>query len=826
MIFSLAFRKDRTGKAFIASLALAIFFTFIGLISFINYEQFEDRLESANSHIHIDLITIGKVAELEEERKNLFNLSIVEKNAGRVEKIADLDSQIMHSIEDLYLSANANENLKLTFLQKENQNLLNKQIFALKLVADGKFGEATKLVGSQEFSQAHRNFIAAVDSYRDQLNVEIQRLQKQFSRYRFIQRIIGLLTFFSWMGILLYLFVILSASNRLLTKTIDRMEYILDGAGLGSWDWWLETNAVLFDKRWLEMVGLREGEAPMDLSTWESRVHPDDLAKCYADIKAYLNGETPVYENIHRMRHSDGSWIWILDRGRISERAENGKPVRFTGTHFEISQYKKAEFLSEEIQSLAKIGGWELNLATQESKWTDQTYRIHGVAKDTPATRDMAINFYSPHERARITDCMQKCMDGVEYKEVFEFCDAQGSYKWVEATGKPVYDADGKVVALRGSLQDISERVEVSARLDRLIQNTPGMIYQFKMEASGQTSFTYVSDKGFDIYELTQKEMSANPNIMLEMVQSEFQADIEKRILESATNLIPFIWEGKIKTSSGKIKWISAHSTPRRESDGATIWDGLVVDITDRKALELSLEQERSKALMSARLASLGEMSAGIAHEINNPLALISGTLALLNKYKDDPEKFQNKLLVIKKANERIAKIVKGLKKFSRTSEGREHSWHFIAEIASEAFQMTEAKAIRHGVTIASEVCGTCKIYCDQVEVEQVLTNLINNGIEAVANLEKPWVKVQAHEDGPQVIIRVIDSGNGVSSELEQKIFDPFFTTKPVGVGTGLGLSISRGILEQHNATIALNRNYSTTCFEIIFPKVFSKETA
>ena len=128
---------------------------------------------------------------------------------------------------------------------------------------------------------------------------------------------------------------------------IDRLNLALDGASLGIWDWDLRDNSVQFDRRWCEMLGLAHEATPMELSTWEERVHPDDLESCYVDIKAYLAGEAPHYENIHRMQHADGRWVYILDRGRASGWDENGKPIRFTGTHFDCTLTEEAKRVLE-----------------------------------------------------------------------------------------------------------------------------------------------------------------------------------------------------------------------------------------------------------------------------------------------------------------------------------------------------------------------------------------------------------------------------------------------------------------------------------------------
>ena len=229
--------------------------------------------------------------------------------------------------------------------------------------------------------------------------------------------------------------------------------------------------------------------------------------------------------------------------------------------------------------------------------------------------------------------------------------------------------------------------------------------------------------------------------------------------------------------------------------------------------------RERAFAAHTAKLASLGEMSAGVAHEINNPLAIIRANIPLLVKFKDQEAKFLSKAEQIEKSVTRIEKIVKGLKKFSRASTGNEYKLENLNEIFSEVQILTDAKSRRHDVSVEMQIESGLMIFCDGVEIEQVLVNLINNSVDAIkANSEK-WVKVHAFSLAGSITIRVIDAGPGISVELENKLFQPFFTTKPVGEGTGLGLSITKGILEQHKAQININRDYKNTCFELRFPK-------
>lgn len=471
-----------------------------------------------------------------------------------------------------------------------------------------------------------------------------------------------------------------------------RSEHILDNALLGSWDWNLKTNQVRFDRRWSEMLGLKPEETRQELSTWDNRVHPDDKAKAYLDIQNYLEGKTPIYENIHRARHENGEWVWILDRGKVYERDEAGRPLKFSGVHLNITKYKEQEFLSQEIQKMGNIGGWELDVKTLLTNWTEQTYKIHALSPSIPSNKIMAIQYYAPHERDRISQLVSDCMKGQSYRDVFEFIDALGVKKWVEAAGEPIFSSNGEVVRLRGTFQDVTVKVE------------------------------------------SQKIIEKNQMIATQM----------------------------------------------------------------------------------AKMRSLGEMSAGIAHEINNPLAVISGTAEILrNKYKESDKLIDR----VSKSVNRIQNIVNGLKKFSRSEPTSNKSLVSLKEITEDILNIIGIRAKHEHVLLSSNLNTEGFIYCNSTEIEQVVINIINNAIDSVSGSPDPWVKIELFEIGEDVVMQVVDSGLGINKEIVHKLFDPFFTTKPVDKGMGLGLSISKGIVDGHGGSIFVNTSLSNTCFEIRFKK-------
>ena len=128
-----------------------------------------------------------------------------------------------------------------------------------------------------------------------------------------------------------------------LMKQRDRVRLVLDGARLGLWDWNPQTNDVVFDENWAEILGHELHEIEFTLDAWASRVHPDDLAARQAALEAHMRGECEFYESVYRMRHKRGHWVYVLDRGRVSARDATGAAVRFTGTHTDITEQKRAE---------------------------------------------------------------------------------------------------------------------------------------------------------------------------------------------------------------------------------------------------------------------------------------------------------------------------------------------------------------------------------------------------------------------------------------------------------------------------------------------------
>ena len=139
-------------------------------------------------------------------------------------------------------------------------------------------------------------------------------------------------------------------NRKALNISEERWHFALEGAGDGVWDWNLATNKVFFSQQWKLMLGYEDHEIPNDLTEWDKRVFPDDKAMIYQLLEKHMKGETPVYISEHRLLCKDGSYKWILDRGKVIDWDKEGKPLRFIGTHTDISERKKNARENKEIE--------------------------------------------------------------------------------------------------------------------------------------------------------------------------------------------------------------------------------------------------------------------------------------------------------------------------------------------------------------------------------------------------------------------------------------------------------------------------------------------
>ena len=236
------------------------------------------------------------------------------------------------------------------------------------------------------------------------------------------------------------------------------------------------------------------------------------------------------------------------------------------------------------------------------------------------------------------------------------------------------------------------------------------------------------------------------------------------------------------------------------------------------------LDSQRAKSEFSACLATLGEMAGGIAHEVNNPLAVIIGNCDHIIRSAKEPqpnlEKIAEKAEKILKTSFRISKIITGLRSFSRQSIDDPFVETKLSTLIEETLELCREKFYQNSVNIKIDPIPEIKVPMRSVQISQVLINLLNNSFDAIKNEAVKNIEIHFNITDTDLLIDVADNGAGISPLVIGKIFDPFFTTKEVGQGTGLGLSISRSILLDHKGEIQVLPNKKMTTFQIRLPLI------
>ncbi len=233
----------------------------------------------------------------------------------------------------------------------------------------------------------------------------------------------------------------------------------------------------------------------------------------------------------------------------------------------------------------------------------------------------------------------------------------------------------------------------------------------------------------------------------------------------------------------------------------------------------------REASYHNEKMASLGEMAGGIAHEINNPITIIAASAHIVKKMISrgmiDNDKILKQIEDIEKTVFRISKIINGLRNVSRDATNEEFAECLLLDILTDTLSITSEKFKAHGIKInvnLDDPIFKTKFSCLRVQLSQVLFNLFGNSFDAIEGREDAWIEIQASVTDDMLVIRCTDSGHGIPKEIQSKIFQPFFTTKEIGKGTGLGLSLSNAIIQRHGGIFTIDNECENTCFVIKLP--------
>lgn len=245
-----------------------------------------------------------------------------------------------------------------------------------------------------------------------------------------------------------------------------------------------------------------------------------------------------------------------------------------------------------------------------------------------------------------------------------------------------------------------------------------------------------------------------------------------------------------------------------------------------RRALQRKQDVQQRRLLGASKFAALGEVAAGMAHEINTPLGAITLSASQLKDMlpaSGSPGEANEILSDILTSAERIARIVRGLKNFSRENpKSADFVFCDLASVLHESLALCEASLRSQNVEIRlADVPKKLEVQCNPTQLSQVIVNLVNNARDAAAQAAGPgkWIEVSLSGSGDHAELRITDCGNGIPPAIREKLFQPFFTTKEIGKGTGIGLNVVLGLVQSHRGEVFLDERSPNTSFVVRIPR-------
>jgi signal transduction histidine kinase len=249
----------------------------------------------------------------------------------------------------------------------------------------------------------------------------------------------------------------------------------------------------------------------------------------------------------------------------------------------------------------------------------------------------------------------------------------------------------------------------------------------------------------------------------------------------------------------------------------------VAVDISEQQKIKAQLENEKLRFAQAAKLSSVGEMAAGIAHEIKNPLTIILGNLTLLqreiNSNNLNPEKLKTRLNNLIDTANRISQIISSMLRLTRSSGTSDHTWTPLTQVVMDPLALCNERFKVGNVSLTVDPTpNDLELLCDPQQIGQVLLNLLNNAFDATDGIKDQRQVTLSHSINKDGSLRLTVSDNGPGAKDPSQLFGSFYTTKRVGHGTGLGLSLCRRIMEQHKSQISYERANLKTSFILDFP--------
>jgi len=541
--------------------------------------------------------------------------------------------------------------------------------------------------------------------------------------------------------------------------------------------------------------------------------HGDDAERIYKAFNHIYRTGQPAEPLTTKFIRKDGSF-GVGELAGFPLRNDKGEIIGFRGVSHDITERKQMEEAlrqSEEkyrtILDDMEEAYFELDLAGNFTFFNDA--RCHQLGYSRKELMGMNYRTYVLPERLKETfgiyNRVYRTGDTLKMFDVQEI-KKDGTLITIESSASPKRNERNEIIGFRGIARDVTHRMKMEQTLRQseekyrtVLENMKESYYE--MDLTG--NYTFFNDAlcrhlGYSREEL----MGMSYKVYVPPEKSKEASEIYNRIYRTGepAEMLDVV---QIRKDGKRIFVESSASPIRNEKDEIIGFRGVSRDVSERKQAEEERKQLEKKAQFASRLASVGELASGVAHEINNPLTGVIGYAHLLLARKDISRDVRRDLEIINEGAQRVAGIVKKLLAFARQTKP-EQRYVNINELIGNTLDLRTYELAASNIKVTLQLTRDMPMtIADPGQLQQVFLNLIINAETAMKMThDKGRLSIKTEKINSILRITLKDTGPGIARENLEIIFDPFFTTREVGQGTGLGLSVCHGIVTEHKGKI------------------------
>ncbi|NWD23116.1 PAS domain-containing protein [Pseudomonas yamanorum] len=615
-------------------------------------------------------------------------------------------------------------------------------------------------------------------------------------------------------------------------QQLDRLEALQGLLGTGWWELPLHSEDIELAPQLLHTLSQGEAATRLSLPMWLNLIHPADREELASRLQDLKNLGKPLSTSVRLQRADAGlNPIWYRVQGQA---LGSGEHRRLVGFMLDISDIK-----NQEQQAAAAHARLDNLIASspaviyvqryvegtlQPVFFSDSLLPLLGrtLADFTPAALNQWVH---PEDRDLYFDRTRQLLREGHVSCRYRVLDKQGDYHWLLDEARLLRDDLGLPVEAVGLWLDVTEstlaaqRVKDSEERYRiLVEDSPAMICRYRPDLTLTFGNTPLANY-----------MECRPDQLPGMNLSQWlSAEQHEAFVQRIRQLTP---EFPVSTAEISLQLPGrTHAWWVWSDRGVFDEQGQLQEVQAVGRDNTEVRRSQQQLTQSAKMATLGEMATGLAHEINQPLNVmrmaIVNVLKRLSNGDAQIDYLTEKLQRIDAQVQRAARVVDHMRVFGRRSEVEQQPFNPAQAVEGTLSLLSEGlrgKGVELRV-VPPDVTVQVKGYVDQLE--QVLINLMVNARDALLSKREhhhdlqPWISVQIEHDSRHVRIWVEDNGGGIDPRLLERIFEPFFTTKPIGVGTGLGLSVSYGIVENMGGRLSVANSEHGAKFCVELPVV------